>query len=525
MPTEPKLDHRDAPPALFVAVKIQTGEINVTTMLDGLPWFKGAADWSAWKAFLKAVYALPMSEREVEIYQRCTGRKDTPTKKAREVWVPTGRRARKTAIGALIGVWEGLQTWSKYLAPGERAVIPMMAKNKEDAQQIRDFAGSILNCRALKDFVEGDPTQQEIKLATRVDLKIRAVSLTAGRSRSVPLALLDEQAFWPSEDSAIPDEEVVAGIRPAQAHLPGALIVGLSSPYARRGLMWQAYRDHYGEGHDQDPVLVWQATTLMMHDTPQIREYVQIETEKDPVSAASEYGAEFRTDISDFVPEPVVRACVIKDRREVPPLPGIAYFAFCDPSGGTSDSMTLAVAHWQSDRAIVDYLGEWTAPFDPTVVVPEQSAVLKRYGLRMVWGDRYAGEWPTAVFRAEGITYIPADKVRSELYLAFLPLLTGQTVELLDNPRLITQLCGLERRTARGGRDSIDHRPGSHDDLGTVVSGCCDLVYQIRRPLPKPKKKEPETREEFMAEFRARLAAMALPRKPPKHRNPYMRAR
>jgi hypothetical protein len=36
---------------------------------------------------------------------------------------------------------------------------------------------------------------------------------------------------------------------------------------------------------------------------------------------------------------------------------------------------------------------------------------------------------------------------------------------------LANQLCGLERRTARGGRDSIDHAPGAHDDLANCVAG------------------------------------------------------
>jgi hypothetical protein len=45
------------------------------------------------------------------------------------------------------------------------------------------------------------------------------------------------------------------------------------------------------------------------------------------------------------------------------------------------------------------------------------------------------------------------------------------TVELLDDRRLVAQLCGLERRTARGGRDSIDHGPGGHDDLANAVAG------------------------------------------------------
>jgi hypothetical protein len=30
---------------------------------------------------------------------------------------------------------------------------------------------------------------------------------------------------------------------------------------------------------------------------------------------------------------------------------------------------------------------------------------------------------------------------------------------------------GLEWRTARGGRDSIDHAPGAHDDLANAVAG------------------------------------------------------
>ena len=47
---------------------------------------------------------------------------------------------------------------------------------------------------------------------------------------------------------------------------------------------------------------------------------------------------------------------------------------------------------------------------------------------------------------------------------------SGRT-RLLDHQRLLAQLCALERRTARGGRDSIDHPPGAHDDLANSVAG------------------------------------------------------
>ena len=49
--------------------------------------------------------------------------------------------------------------------------------------------------------------------------------------------------------------------------------------------------------------------------------------------------------------------------------------------------------------------------------------------------------------------------------------MNSKRVDLLDHPRLLNQFAGLERRTARGGRDSIDHAPGSHDDLCNVAAG------------------------------------------------------
>jgi hypothetical protein len=65
---------------------------------------------------------------------------------------------------------------------------------------------------------------------------------------------------------------------------------------------------------------------------------------------------------------------------------------------------------------------------------------------------------------------------KSDLYRNLLPLLNSRRVQLLDDRRLISQLHGLERRTARGGRDSIDHAPGQHDDVANSVAGACGLI-------------------------------------------------
>lgn len=470
------VDLRQCPPLILISEQIKRKELTILDFLDRLPWFRGGADWSAWRAFLCATYGLPMSQQEYDIFTACTGRKDAPTTKAREVWVPVGRRGRKTALAALIGAWEGIQDWTHGLAPGERAAIPMISKNREDAVTLRSFVAAIFTTsHALKPFLEEEPNTQEIKLVTRVDMLIKAIGMTAGRSRAVPLALLDEQAFWPKDGSALPDTEVVNGIRGAQATFQNPMIMVMSSPYAKRGMLWQAFKDHWGvEG---DSTLVWKAPTLRMHNTPTVVAHVEEQYRADAVSANAEYGAEFRDDVTVFITEELVDAAIIPGRGRLEPVAHTRYFAFADTSGGTSDSMTLAIAHWSavSRKAVVDLVDEIPAPYDPEKAVERHASILKGYGLTKVTGDRYGSEWVPSRYRANGIRYTPCKLVKNDLYLAFLPMLTSREAELPDNARMRAQLVSLDRITGRG-KDVVDHPPGSHDDVANVIAGACVMA-------------------------------------------------
>jgi hypothetical protein len=158
--------------------------------------------------------------------------------------------------------------------------------------------------------------------------------------------------------------------------------------------------------------------------------------------------------------------------------------AFVDPSGGSSDSFTLAIAHRESDGILVlDCLRETRAPFQPECVVADFCQTLKSYHVGGVHGDRYAGSWPREQFGKRNIEYIPSEWVKSDIYRDMLPLLNSRRVQLLDDRRLISQFHGLERRTARGGRDSIDHGPGAHDDLANSVAGALVLASHHVRPM------------------------------------------
>jgi hypothetical protein len=204
--------------------------------------------------------------------------------------------------------------------------------------------------------------------------------------------------------------------------------------------------------------------------------------EDDPVNATAEYGAQFRSDIDAFVTREAVEACVIDDRFELPPMANVSYVAFVDPSGGSSDSMTLAIAHKEGERAILDAIREVKPPFSPESVVAAFSTLLKTYRVHTVIGDRYAGLWPRERFQVHGITYDAAAKAKSDIYRDLLPAVNGRRVELLDHPKLISQLCGLERRTWRGGRDSIDHAPNQHDDLVNATAGVLTNLIAVEPP-------------------------------------------
>src|SRR4029450_7115141 len=89
-----------------------------------------------------------------------------------------------------------------------------------------------------------------------------------------------------------------------------------------------------------------------------------------------------------------VMACVDAGVAERPPLAGIRYDSFIDPSGGSSDSMTCAIGHLEGEHiVIVDCVREIVAPFDPESAVDEFVQLLLRYGVRRTNGDRYAAAW------------------------------------------------------------------------------------------------------------------------------------
>ncbi len=436
------------------------------------PWFRNKVTWNAWFVFLAALFGLPMDEAQQALFQAQTGRTQPSGQPQRESWLVVGRRGGKSFIMALVAVYLAcFQEYRQFLQPGERATVAVIAADRKQARVIMRYVrGMLTGIPMLTRMVERE-TAEGFDLTNAVTIEVSSASFRATRGYTFAAILADEIAFWRTDEAAVnTDTEVLTALRPGLATIPTSMLVCASSPYARSGELWQAYRKYFGK--DEAP-LVWHATTRAMNPTVQ-QQIIDAELEKDPARAKAEYMAEFRTDIETFISQEAVQAVVIPGRYECAPRKSAFYTAFVDPSGGSgSDSFALAIAHYEGDSSVLDAVREWRPPYNPEIVVEEACAVLKQFNITAVTGDRYAGDWVSTAIRAKGgITYNASERTKSQLYLEFLPLVNSGRVELLDNQRLVAQLCQLERRASRGsGREFIDHPQGAHDDLCNAVAG------------------------------------------------------
>jgi hypothetical protein len=455
------------------------------------PSFRDPETWHAWRAFLAALFAPPMDDEQLAIYREHTGRTDPPAAPFAEGWLICGRRAGKSAMLALCAVY--LATFRDYrphLSPGERATIRIVAQNRGATRNIFRYIAALIRGIPLLAQMIVKETGESFELSNRVVIEVGSSSFRVSRGYAYCAILCDELAFWFTDaDSANPDTEVLRSLRPGMLQFPGAVLLCASTPYAKRGELWETFQRSFGKA---DPrVLVWKAPTVAMNPTvPQAE--IDAEMAKDPANAMAEYMVEFRGDIQSFIGIEEIRACIEPGVRERPPDRQQRYFGFCDPSGGKSDSMTMAIAHKEGATCILDVIREAKPPFSPEATVEEFSRLLKVYRCTSVFGDRYAGMWPVEQFHRHSINYLTADRNKNEIYLDFLPLMNSGGVDLLDHDRMVLQFVSLERSTPRGGRDKIDHGRGAHDDIANAVAGAITVAAQQPAGWRRRRKYDPD---------------------------------
>jgi hypothetical protein len=435
--------------------------------------FQAPSFWP-WHAVAKVISGEELDSREAELFHECTGRKTLPTGPVNRLIMLAGRRAGKDRFESAVAVWRAslCGSWRSVMSAGEQASVILLGADKKQARILRRYCQGLLATPMLAAEVTRTSDEMvEFRSGATLEIVTNDASLVRGRSAIAVLG--SECCYWDTrEGAASSDEDVVAAALPAMSMTPGGGLLMLASSVGRRaGYMHRRWKELFGVDDAED--VCWLASSRTMN--PALSEKVVAKAyADDPQRAAAEFGSQWRDDLAAFISRELVEAAVDRGVLVRPRVPGVRYHAFADVSGGVSDSYAMAISSKIGDKIVLDCLVSRRAPFNPQSVTADMAAVAKQYGISQVTGDRYSAQWAVQSWASQGIRYVHSDRDRSEIYLEALPLFSAGRARLLDAPRLLSEICALERRQTTT-RDRVDHPARGHDDEANAAMGSMAL--------------------------------------------------
>jgi hypothetical protein len=263
-------------------------------------WFRGDS-WRFWRLFLALLFGLSVNPADMPAITAATGRKALFTSPITEAWALVGRRGGKSIIAALVVVYLAcFVDYAPFIALGEVVTIMLVAADRKQARTVLRYVRAFVLQTALLKSRVTRVTKESIEFGGVV-IEIHTASGISTRSYTLGGVVNDEIAYFPAGESVNADAEILTAQRPALATIPGALMLNISTGYARRGSVYSAFEEHHGK--DSSDVLFWKAPSRSLEPDALVQmnpkldlRIVQKAYDLDPIAAGAEWGAGFRSD-------------------------------------------------------------------------------------------------------------------------------------------------------------------------------------------------------------------------------------
>jgi hypothetical protein len=351
--------------------------VSIDAALDN-PALLGAAlgdptSWASWRTILKAAHGIRLHGKELKTFT-AVAQRPPPKVPVKELFVIAGRGGGKSRMAAAAAVHAATCVdYKGRLAPGERGLVLVLALSMEQARSVLDYCVGFLEASPVLSQRIEQVTSTEIRLKGNIVIAVHSNSFRSIRGPTLVGCVFDESSFWRDEASANPDLEVYRAVMPALQRKASGMLIAISSPYRKSGLMYNKFKSAFGQ--DDKRVLVVRAASALLNPTVD-QAAIDAALLDDPESARSEWLAEFRSDLSGYLDDKSIDDAIDNSRPlELPPKSGVRYHTFVDMSGGRSDFSTCCVCHVEGERIIIDAIRGRAG--DPAAIWPRNTVAIQ----------------------------------------------------------------------------------------------------------------------------------------------------
>jgi len=432
------------------------------------------------KVILKALYGLPLTKKELEIYKILTKGEGEyiPGKEKTEAILALGARSGKSFIASICALYSATvdwlnKDWKKTLSPGEYIYVCVVATRELQARKIiqENCLRMLEHSPMLKGLIKKS-TDLEITLKNHVKIISGPANSTALRGLPIVYLAMDECAFF-RQEGVNQDEKIFNSLRPRMAQFVGNKLFMLSTAGSKQGLFWQ----YFNEGFNIPDRLTCQAPTDFVN--PMIpKEFLEKEKIRDISNYMREYEGIFAERMEAFFSFDMLNECFV--------LPGdqkynstFNYILGVDASGlAGRDLFGLGVSHRQGPKIIIDYARSFdTKNLD--IIINEIKELKKNYNLKIVVIDKFSKGFVRAFLQKLDLAVVIRPSL-ADIYINAKSLAISGNLVLPINKELQNGLLRTEAYYSKSNSLTIGHPRDSsgHSDL---ADACITSIFQSSR--------------------------------------------
>lgn len=347
----------------------------------------------------------------------------------------------------------------------------------------------------LKELLIGEPNSERIVLRHPSGHPIEVVPLPLDRAGGAAVStflagiICDEEPRMIGEDDGVKNWDHLRSAALGRI-LPGGQMLGIGSPWAALGPVYDLFTENFGKRQSRD-LVVLRATGPMLNPvwwTPKRCADLQ---RRDPTAYRTDVLGEFADPESGlFSSEEIGRAT--RESLVLSARDDVRYFAAIDAAFRGND-FTLAVAHAEGPRTVVDGVWSWSGtradPLVPSYVLGEIAKITKPYRVTVLHGDSYQADTLRDLARGHGLELVEQSMAADHNVARYMHLKTlfqsERAIEIPNEPVLVADLRAIRKRIVSNGiRIVLPHTSdGRHCDLAASL---VLAVYLARRPAAAP---------------------------------------